>query len=111
MKNSSATRNMCVAFQPWRWGVGVGQGRLPATRHGCPGAGLGSPTQVSSLPVKGISALWPPHPETGPLVTIVDKPRGLLRTPPVGAGERGWHLIEDMHPSSPLLRTLQAASL
>lgn len=33
------------------------------------GAGLGSPTQVSSLPVKGISALWPPFPEVGPLLT------------------------------------------
>lgn len=110
MKNSSATRNMCVAFQPWRWGAGAGQGQPPAAHCGCPGAGLGSPTQVSSLPMKGISALWPPHPEVGPLITIVDKQSGLLASRQWGL-ERGWHLTEDIHPSSPLIHTLQAASL
>lgn len=51
---------------------------------GCPGQPL---TQVSSLPKKGISDLWPPFPEVGPLITIVDKQSGLLTPHQWGPGE------------------------
>lgn len=87
------------------------RGRLPGAHCGCPEAGLGSPTQVSSLPTKDVSSLWPPFPVVGSLMTIADKQSGLL-TPDGGEpGGRGWHLIKDSDPCSPLVPTLQAVLL
>lgn len=46
VKNSSATRNMCVAFQPWGWrggGAHSGQGPAAGAHPGCPGGASGVP--------------------------------------------------------------------
>lgn len=92
---------MWVQFRGW----------LPAAHCGCPEAGLGSPTQVSFLPTKGVSSLHPPFPVVGSLMTTEDKQSELLAPDQRGPGGRGWHLIKDSDPCSPLIHTLQAATL